>query len=211
MTSINHQVWDYIEQNIEIKKNLLVGLINTSALARTIASDLNLTDNIDAVISGIRRFEGKVESKNTKKVKEILKKGRISTKSKLSSLLIVRNEETEKKSALLHNKLNLTRNSTLRTFEATEHISVLVDEVSFNIVKNLFSSKEIIGFEKDVGELSLMFEEDATKIPGLFSRILQELAVNDIQIIDSLISHWEIILILKQETLTKASNLLLKL
>jgi hypothetical protein len=211
MVNINNQVWNYIEHHAAIKKNLLVGLINTSALARKIAQELDLIDSIDAVISGIRRFDGKVKNKDVNKVKKIMHDSKVSTKSGLTSLLIVRNIETERKSSELHTKLKLTRNSTLRTFEATNHISIIIDKEFFEDTKKLFSAKEIVCYEKSIGEVSLVFNEDISKVSSVTSTVLQEFAIHDVRILDSLIGHWEMIFILGERELNSASNVLMEL
>ena len=100
MTNINKQVWDYIDNRIEIKKTLLNGLINTSALARKIAKEKKLEQNIDAIISAIRRYETQPEKREQYiNFYKVLKRAKISSKTKLSSILIRRNDSSENKLA----------------------------------------------------------------------------------------------------------------
>ena len=61
MTNINQKVWRIIDIDSAIKKNLLEGLINTSALARKIAKEHDLVDNVDAVISAIDDTNGYID------------------------------------------------------------------------------------------------------------------------------------------------------
>jgi hypothetical protein len=105
MTNINKLVWAYIDSRTEIQKTLLAGLVNVSALARRIAKEEMLERNIDAIISAIRRYEGKPgKKKEHARFYDLLKKAKISTKTKLASVLLKRNDATEKKVHQDHNR-----------------------------------------------------------------------------------------------------------
>jgi len=143
MTNVNNLVWDYINNKIEVQKMLLEGLINSSALARKIAKEHNLKQNMDAIISAIRRYDCKVEKRKYVKFHDLLKKAKISTKTKLASLLIKRNDQTEAKVASIYSKIVLKRESTLRIFEVTNYIKIIIDDDFFENIKKLFSETEI--------------------------------------------------------------------
>ncbi len=212
MTNINKLTWDYIDHHIEIKKLLIEELVNASALARKIAKEQHLEHNIDAIISAIRRYEGKKEiKKEFYTLYELVRRAKISTKTKLVSLLIRRTDDTEKKVASMYSKISFRRDVTLRTFEITNHIKIVVDAEYLNSIKSLFLPKEIEHLEKDLGELAINYADDITKIPGLFVLLCNELALHDISIIDSMICHWEHLLIFKEEDLEKAFQVIFQL
>jgi hypothetical protein len=212
MTNINKLTWDYIENNIEIKKTLLAGLVNISALARQIAKENHIEKNIDAIISAVRRFEGKPEVKNRyMQLYALLKKAKISTKTKLASILVKRNDETEKKVGAIYSKIALRRESTLRIFEVSNYIKIIMDDDFFEDVKKIFTAKEIEAVEKNLGELTINYMDDITKIPGVFATLANEMALNGVSIIDSMICHWEHILIVKEDALEKAFAVVLHL
>jgi hypothetical protein len=212
MTNINKLTWDYIENSIEIKKTLLSGLINISALARQIAKENHLEKNIDAIISAIRRYEGKAEvKKRYTKLYELLKKAKISTKTKLASILVKRNDETEKKVGSIYSKINLRRESTIRIFEVTNYIKIIMDEEFFDEIKKIFIAKEIEAVEKNLGELTINYMDDITKIPGVFATLANEMSLNGVSIIDSMICHWEHIIVVKEDDLEKAFSVVLHL
>jgi hypothetical protein len=205
MTNINKQVWRYIDSHTEIRKNILEGLINISALARKIAKDEGLERSVDAVISAIRRYEGQPEKKKSyHNVYELLKKAKMLTKTKLASLLIKRTEQTEKKIVSLFTKVQSKRGPKWRIFELTDYIKIITDEELLEEIKKIFAKDEIEVIEKDLGKLTIIYNEDITKIPGVFAALLNELAMNDISIIDSMICQWEHIIIVKEKDLQKA-------
>lgn len=212
MTNINKEVWDYLDQRIEIRKTLVEGLVNISGLARKISRELGLEKNIDAVISAIRRYEGKKEKKKEYEgFYALLKKAKISTKTKLASLLVKRNDETEKKIGLIYTKVGWKRDSTLRIFEVTNYIKIIVDEEKLKEVKEVFSGQEVEEVEKSLGELAINYQDDITKIPGVFATLSNELAMNEISIVDSMICHWEHIVVVKEKDLERTFTVIFNL
>ncbi len=212
MTNINKVTWEYIDNRTEIKKTLLSGLINISALARQIAKEKNLLSNIDAIISAIRRYESKIDKKEYyTKLYSLLKKAKISTKTKLASILIKRNDQTGKKASTIYSKVAMHRDSTLRIFEVTNYIKIIMDDQYFKEIKSFFSANEIENEEKNLGELTINYRDDITRIPGLFATLSNEMAMNDISLIDSMICHWEHIIIVQEENIEKAFKVILNL
>jgi hypothetical protein len=83
-------------------------------------------------------------------------------------------------------------------------IKIITDNDLLSEIKGLFTSVEIEGVEKNLGEMTINYKEDITKIPGVFAAMSNELAMNDISIIDSMICHWEHIVITNERDLEKA-------
>ncbi len=211
MTNINKVVWDYIDRRGEVKKLFLEGLLNISALARKIATENNLENNVDAVISAIRRYEIKKEKKEKhEKVYDLLKKAKISTKTKLASILVRRTDESERKVSLIYSKISFKRESTLRLFEISNYIKIIADQEFLNEIMVIFD-KEIESVEKNLGELTVNYGNDITKTPGVFVTLANEMAMNEISIIDSMICHWEHIIIVKEANLEKAFGIVMNL
>lgn len=213
MTSINGLTWAYIDRHIEIKKTILHGLVNVSALARKIAKEHHIEQNIDAIISAIRRYEGKTEKREEfKKYYDLLKKARISSKSKLTSILIKRTDETEKKVAIMYQKIHFRRNTNPLSFEITNHIKIVIDDHLSNQIKELFISSEIEHIDKGLGELTIEYAEEIVKVSGkLFAIVVNELAMNNIAIIDSMICHQEHVIIIKEDELDRAFKIIFEL
>jgi len=212
MVGINTRVWEIIERDIAVKKLLLDGLINVSALARKISKEENMGRNIDAVISAIRRYEGRFDKKaKSKNVYHLLKKAKIATKTKLTSVLIKRSDRTEKKMGRIYSELDLGRGSVLRIFEVSNYIKIITDEELLSGLKKIFPSGEIQDLDTRIGEITINYTEDITKIPGVFAGLSNELALNDISIIDSMICQREHIIIVREADLEKAFNVIFSL
>ncbi len=211
MKNINKKVWDYIDSNTEVRKSLARNLINTSALAREIAKAENLQGNIDAIISAIRRYENKEKEVRYKSIYDLLEKSKITTKTKLGSILLKRNDETQRIVARLYSKVKLNRSSTLKILEVTNHIKIDMDEELLEEIKSMFSDSDIEYVQKNLGELVIAYSDDITKIPGVFAALSNELAMNGVSIIDSMICHREHFFMVNEEDLEKVFSVVLNL
>jgi hypothetical protein len=209
MTNINSSTWKYIDNHIEIKKNLVEGLINTSALARKIGDEIGYTKNKDAIISAIRRYENNVVLKaNYEQIYSALKKANFKSKNKLVGIVLKRTPKNEQKSASLFEKLELQRDSTLRSFEMTNFIKIIFDSEFLKEVKKIFNDVEILELSENISEISISFEENTGNIHGMFNIIANELTANDILIDDYMASYKEHIITMKAEYLKTAFDLI---
>ena len=212
MTNINSGVWKAIDSDAAIKRALLEGLINTSALARKLAADNGWQDNIDAVISAIRRYEGSSTQKDyLKAVYKLLKEAKLSTKTKLVAVLLKKNADIRKRLASLYAQIEFEAGETLRIFEVTKYIKLIIDERTMPRLNELINQKDIVEVIKGIGELSIDYTVDITKTPGLFAALSNELAINEVSIVDSMICHREHIIIVRVEDIEQAFRIILKL
>ncbi|MCF7861883.1 hypothetical protein K9M79_06575 [Candidatus Woesearchaeota archaeon] len=212
MTNINQKVWDYIERHVEIKKTLLNGMINNSALARSIGESEGLSKNIDAVISAIRRYEAKQSIKKPyQNIYGHFRKSTVSTKTNLVSVLLLRDEGIAKDIAGIYSKLRITRSNTFRIFELSNFVKIIMDEDLYSSFRKIFPKKTIQDFEGNLGELTIFYSTDVTKISGVFAMLANEMAMHEVSIIDSMICHREHVIIVNENDLQKAFSVVFNL
>lgn len=209
MKNINEEVKRYLDNNLTIKKNLYDEIINIRALGKKIITDLHLTCSVNAVISAIRRYHVKIEEKDNLQEKyNLLTKAKLSTKTKLASILLKKNEEVRKKLSKLYSSLDFEGGDLLRIFEVSKFIKIIIDDKSLEQVKKIFTTREIVMKERNIGELSIIYNTDITGSPGVFALLSNELAANNISIVDSMICHSEHIIIVKEKDIQRAFNVL---
>ncbi len=214
MTNIHKLVHSYIDNDISIKKMLYENLINISSLARKISKEYRMEKNMDAIISAIRRYENApVRYQNQKKIYDLLKETKVLTRNKLSSCLIQKHQNIQKEISLIYELVNFSAGEILRIFELETYIKLIFDEKNYDKILNKINAKNILNRSKDLCEINLIYPEIVTKIPGVFALISQELANNEISIIDSMICHSEHLIILDKkdfqvafETINKLTN-----
>jgi len=207
MKNINKEVWRYLDNHQAIKSNLANELINVRALAKKINDDLHLDCSLPAIISAIRRYHQDLQEKDhLPQVYALLKKAKLFTRTKLASFLLKKKESVREKLAKLYSKIDFEGGDTLRIFEVNKYIKIIIDEKMLEEVRKIFTETEIVNIEKDLSELTITYNTDITKVPGVFALLTNELAANNISIIDSMICHSEHLIILKDKELQKGFN-----
>ena len=170
MKNVNKEVWRYLDNHLTIKKNLSDELINVRALAKKVIKDLHLSCSLNAAISAIRRYNIDIkENEYLPKVYSLLKKAKLSSRTKLASLLLKKNEIIRNKLAGLYQKIDFQGGDTLRIFEVNKFIKIIFDEKMLKEAKKVFTEKEIVDSEKNLGELIITYNIDITRTPGVFA------------------------------------------
>ena len=212
VSNIREFVWKIIDTDISLKKDLSRDIINIRSLAKHIINTQKINASIDAVISAIRRYEKAPEKKEESySVYNVLKQARISTKTKMSSLLLKRTDEVKTMLGRPEKMLDFQSHEIIRVLEGSEALTIVFDRKNFEKIKSFFPSKAILEENKKVGMIEINYPKILKKTPGVFSIIYNELAENNISIIDALISSNEHILIIDEGKLLKAFELIYSL
>ena len=104
----------------------------------------------------------------------------------------------------LYNKIDFTRGEVLRILEVNQFMKIIIDSTNMKYVHELFPKNDIISTEQKLGEISLIYDEEVEKIPGVFAALTSELGLSSISIRDGVICGSEHIFIIKKDDLMKA-------
>ncbi len=210
--NIREFVWKIIDTDVSLKKDLLRGIINVRSLAKYIIEAQKINTSVDAVISAIRRYEKSPENKeNAYSAYNVLKQARIATRTNMSSLLVKRTDEVKSKLGRPEKLMDFQGHETIRVLEGSQALTLIFDRKNLEKIKSFFTSSVILEENKDVGMVEISYPRILKKTPGVFLIIYNELAENNISIIDSLMSSNEHILILDEGKLLKAFELIYNL
>ncbi len=209
MKNINEFVWKFIDTDISLKKDLARQIVNTRKLAKYIISSQKLDASLDAVISAIRRHTSNISKKEEiHSVHNVIRQGRISIRTKMSSLLLKRTDFVKTKLGRPDKMMDFQGHDVIRVLEGSEALTIVFDQKNFDNVKSIFPKELILEENKKVGMVEIAYPRILKKTPGVFSIIYNELAENQISIIDALISPNEHILIIDEDKLLKAFDLI---
>jgi len=211
MANIAHKVWKILDNNPSIRKNLRRGLINHSALARFIIEKNNLDTTLDAVISAIRRYKLDQYDEVYGKANKIIGQSSISTKSKLANINLIKDSEIQKTLPKLFSLINYNQGDTLRVIQADESIKILVDEKNLEKIKALFPNNKIIKIDKRLAEINLHLPEEAVNTPGILAITSNELAMSDINVMETMSCVPELLWFVNKEDILKAYNVIYNL
>ena len=212
MSNITHEVWKIIDNSPSIRKNISLGLVNTSALARYIIKDKKLNASLDAVIVAIRRY-------GVTKHDEIFNKAQkmfgltinISTKSNLAEVSLIKDTDVQKLLPKLFSFINYVQGDVLRVTQANKSIRLLIDEKDLEKVLELFPKDKIISQINDLAEINIHIHPDMQKTPGILALLANELALNNINLVEFITCPPEMLCIVKKEDLVRASGILYQL
>ncbi|MDP7476383.1 MAG: hypothetical protein QF655_01995 [Candidatus Woesearchaeota archaeon] len=210
--NIREFVWKIIDTDISLKKDLLRGIVNIRSLAKYIINTQKLNVSLDSVISAIRRYEKTPENKGeAHSVYDVLKHARISTRTNMSSLLLKRTDEVKTKLGRPDKLIDFQGHETIRVLEGSQALTLIFDRKNFENIKSLFTKAVILEENKKIGMIEIGYPRTLKKTPGVFLIVYNELAKNEISVIDSLMSSGEHIILVDEEKLLKAFEVIYEL
>lgn len=211
MTNIAHQVWKILDTSPSIRRDIGLGLINNSALARYIIQEKKVDADMDAVLSAIRRFEIEHSEDLINTANNIICNSAVSTKSKLANISIIKDTATQKLIPKLFLLINYNRGDVLRIIQADESIKILVDEKNLEKVKELFPKDRIIKVDENLGEINIHLHREAVNTPGIIAVISNELLMNGINVMETMSCVPELLWFVREKDLLNAYNVFYQL
>ena len=212
MTNLTQEIWNFLDSELSIKKELGRGVVNVMALSKYIKKTKNLNCSIDAVISSIRRYvnEKKFDT-NFPKVEEIIRHSRISTKTRIALIAMKRDSRIIELLPNVFPLIELNRGDVMRLSEGKESIKLLVDEKNLQKILDIFPKDKIIGVTRYLSELSITFGPGSIETVGVLATITSALAVKGINIIEIIGCLPEFMIFLDTKDVLKAHETLIEL
>ena len=211
MTNIVHIVWKMLDSSPSIRRCMSNGLINTTALARYLIEKKKVNGTLDAVSSAIRRYELDRYDEIFSTANEIVSLGSISTKSKLANISLMKDTEVEEILPKLFSIIQFHRGDVLRIIQADEAIKILVNEKNLETVENLFPKKKIIKIDRNLAEINMHLHPEAVNTPGIIAVVSNELAINDVNVMETMSCVPEMLWFVNERDVLKAYNVLYQL
>ena len=210
--NIREYIWKIIDTDLALKKDLSRQIINVRSLAKYILDTYKVNLSLDSIISAIRRYPTTPEKKHDKnEVYNLLKQAKIRSITKMASISLKKNEETTRKLGEILPKVDFESGEILRIIEGAKLFKIIIDKKSFDKMSSNFRKSDMIGYNKGIGMVELVYPETLAKTPGVFASISTELGSNNISIIDALIISNEHIIVVDEKDLLKAFEILYNL
>ena len=208
MTNIVHNVWNILDSSPSIRRCMSQGLINNTALARYIIEEKKVDSTLDAVSSAIRRYELTQHVEIFSTANNIVSLGSISTKSKLANIALMKDTGVEELLPKLFSIIQFHRGDVLRIIQADEAIKILVNEKNLDTVLQLFPKSKIIKINRNLAEINIHLHPEAVNTPGIIAIISNELAINEVNVMETMSCVPEMLLFVKEKDMLKAYNVL---
>ncbi len=212
MTNISRDVQRILDHDTAIRRDLGRGLINKRALAVYMQKQLQLRESVDAIISGIRRYEAELkEEEHFAKARSLIKNARISTRTEIAIIAFVKDADVQGLLPKLFSLIHYERGEVIRIIQAEESIKVIVDEKNVAKVVEMFQRGKVLKIEHKLAELNMRLTEISAKVPGVLAILDTELANNNINIVETCSCVPELLWFLDQKDLLKAHKAFLEL
>lgn len=208
MKNIVKEVWKTLDNSPIIRRAMSYGLINTRALAIYLINERKIDAPINAVISAIRRYQLDHHDDIFKTAQEVISQTIISIKSRLANVALIKDAEIQGLLPKLFSIIQYNRGDVLRIIQADESIKILVDEKNLKKVKELFPEDKIIKVDENLAEINMHLHPEAVNTPGIITIASTELALNGINVIETMSCVPEMLWFVKEKDIIKAHQVL---
>jgi len=207
MTQISGQVKSFLENDFIIRKCLFRNILSLRALARHIIKELELKENnLDAVISAIRRYKRAEKSETDVKTKKLFSKVAVKTKSNIVDIRVQKNKRSLDNISRLNSTIDIEKGEIIRIIQAEQSITIIIDDKNLDKLNDIFGKKDIISLDKNLVEVNLQFTEEAQNIKGIVALVTSSLNAEGINVVEIMSSAPELLIIIKKEDLIKMLN-----
>jgi hypothetical protein len=183
MTSITKQVWEIIDNDITIKRDLERGIINVSALSQYILDTYKINGSLDSVISSIRRYKSdKSVQDDFARISKALTEAVISTKTNINILTLRNTPNTYKYINAMVGSEDFLKNDVFRLLKSRHEVQIIVDRDSMAKAKSFFPETAVEETRQSLVEISVQLTQEGWETPGILSRISNELALQGVSI-----------------------------
>jgi predicted regulator of amino acid metabolism with ACT domain len=208
MGVITQKVWNFLENEPTIKRNLHRKIINQRALAKYIINKTQLNIQIDSVISAIRRFElSKRFNDYFYTIAELLHCSEVDTRTNLT-LITIKNTNLKK---IIKDIQEFDNFEKIRVLKGDTISKIIIDKNKLDSFKSNCSNKDIININDNIGEIKLILTEKAKDKKGVLAKIASELASYNINIYEIMSCLPELLFYIEEKNLPKAQDIIIRL
>jgi len=206
------EVWKFLDNSPCIKRDLGRGLINARALAKYILKTQKMDATLDATISAIRRYEFDQQDDIFITARKLISQTiNLSTRSGLAEISLVKDYDIQQSLPELFDIIDYARGEVLRIIQATESIKLLIDEKNLENITELFPKNKILTINRNLAEINMHMHSEMITTHGILAVIANELAINDINIVEVMSCLPEMLFFLEEKDILKAYQVLYQL
>lgn len=207
MASVARRVRDYIASRPAVMDAIKQDIVNYSALARVVGKELGIRKE-EAVLAACRRFPiDSVKGYKEDAVKRILKKSRIETRTKVSTVTVVQGIDVLQRLGDVVEEL-LDENRICRLIQVSRGTVIIVDEDSLPRVIRRLRGPQILNVRRDLVEITATSPESVEDTPGLLAYLSSALASKGINIVQAMSCYTDTIFILERDDMAAAIDVL---
>ncbi len=210
--NITEKVKSFLDNDFIVKKALFKNIVSLRALARYIILNLGLeNNNLDAVISAIRRHKQNEKTEKDTGLKKIFPKIKVTTRSNIVDIQLQKTRKNLENISKLNSIIDIEKGEIIRIIQAEQSITIIIDDKNLDKFEEIFNKKEYISLSKNLVEVNLQFAGEAQNARGIVAIVSSSLNAEGINIAEIMSSAPELLILIKKEYLLKVLNVLDKL
>ena len=209
--NITKSVRAIIDNDLSFQDAMQRGYCNLSAMARIIKPSIDAiagTDvSIESVVTALKRTRKDYKVPYAS-VEPIIAGSKISLRTDVAKLSIVKNKKTVEKIAKL---LTVHYDSFISVSESVSSMTLIFDQLILERVKNLFSDDNTLEVESNLAAIIVQSPEEIIKTPGCALIFYNQLARRHVNIEDTVSCYTDTIMLVNMNDVAKAFNALTEL
>ncbi|HLC61130.1 MAG TPA: hypothetical protein VJJ52_06915 [Candidatus Nanoarchaeia archaeon] len=210
--NIADRVESFLNNDFVTRKSLSKNIVSLRALSRYIINDLGLKENnLDAVISAIRRYKKTGKEENNEKLKKLFSKLAVKTRSNVVDITLQKNKRSVENISKLNSLVDIEKGEMIISIQSDQSITILLDEKNLDKLAGISSRPDFISIDKNLVAINLQFSENARGAKSIIAVVTSSFSAEGINIVEIMSSAPELILIIKKEDTVKALNVIEKL
>ena len=205
--NISIAVQKFLDSDFIIRKCLMRNILSLRALARHIIKELELRENnMDAVISAIRRYKRTEKAESSDKIRKIFSRIKVTTRSNIVDIRVQKNKANMDNISRLNSAIDIEKGEIMRIIQAEQSITIIIDDKNLDRFYDIFKKSDCISVDKNLVEINLHFTQESQNIRGIVALVASSLNAEGINIVEIMSSAPELLIIVKKEDLIKMLN-----
>lgn len=202
--NITKETRSYVLQHPSIRDCLAMGMLNHSALARKICSDLNIK-SFDAVLAAVKRvsFRG-TDSTLDSRIRHMVRGAQVRVTNKIAVVVV---EPGNFENILMLQKSVRKARGRFNMVDGDEVITLIISEQHLGLVR-LTLKNTIRSVTENLSQINLVFDERLETTPGVVAYFYGLLAFNGINIREELSCWTDLILVVDDKDVPRVLQLL---
>ncbi len=209
--NITKSVRAIVDNDLSFQDALQRGYCNLSAMARIIKPSIDAiagTDvSMESIVTALKRARREYELPYAS-VEPIVAGSKISLKTDVAKLSIVKNRKTIEKIA---KALTQHYDSFISVSESVNSVTLIFDQLILERMKNLFDEDDVLEVESNLAAIIVQSPEEIIKTPGCALIFYNQLARRHVNIEDTVSCYTDTIMLVNMNDVAKAFNALTEL
>ncbi|MCC8088530.1 MAG: aspartate kinase [Rikenellaceae bacterium] len=215
MITIPNAVEEVIKKKPLLESALVEGLVNLSALARKLKPEIEKKVgkevNDSAVIVALNRLVPRLELMSVMKFKRVVENiGDIIVRSNLADIAYANSHTLFEKQAILLDRVRNMKDVFCTFSQGIYETTLVVSSSIADLVAETFKDEKLIAKSEDLSSITVKLPSENSVCPGVYYYIFKELAWDNINITEVIITTNEFTVVISDEDIHRAFSILMK-